>query len=349
MTSTLHGIYPQGWFAVAFSKDIKPGQAKARTFNGQETVLWRSAKGEVHLQPAYCPHLGAHLGHCGKVEGEKIRCPFHGLSFDGDGNCSMKLNRPEHLAHEPPLKPFPVREQNGIIFSAINSQAPFDEWTIPTIDLSDYLEPQTAKFVLNSSPLEITENTVDVLHFSALHHYRKPRIEMEQDGRYMQVRAFMSRPGSLFHKKEPLQIETTTHHYGVGYAAVHIVIPNLKMTYVGFVLPTCRDDKTIDLRFMLYMKKMSIRKKRHVLNRLPIALMNRLVFRRAFKGFVANVDEDLPIWNHKVHLDKPALTPLDGPIVEYRQWANQFYPSMTSSTSGNFSLNIGKMPLKSVI
>jgi len=38
---------------------------------------------------AYCPHLGAHLGAGGRVEGECIRCPFHGWTFKGgDGRLA---------------------------------------------------------------------------------------------------------------------------------------------------------------------------------------------------------------------------------------------------------------------
>lgn len=36
---------------------------------------------------AYCPHLGAHLGIGGTVEGETLRCPFHAFRFDTGGVC----------------------------------------------------------------------------------------------------------------------------------------------------------------------------------------------------------------------------------------------------------------------
>ena len=34
---------------------------------------------------AFCPHLGAHLGHGGTVDGCEIVCPFHGWQFDAEG------------------------------------------------------------------------------------------------------------------------------------------------------------------------------------------------------------------------------------------------------------------------
>ena len=36
-------------------------------------------------------------------------------------------------------------------------------------------------------------------------------------------------------------------------------------------------------------------------------------------------DEDIPIWENKVYLERPALSDGDGPIGEIRRWASQFY------------------------
>jgi phenylpropionate dioxygenase-like ring-hydroxylating dioxygenase large terminal subunit len=75
--------YPNGWYCVGLSKDLVSGQVKSVQFIGEELVLFRTASGKVHAMDAYCPHLGGHFGHGGTVEGETIRCPFHGFCFDG--------------------------------------------------------------------------------------------------------------------------------------------------------------------------------------------------------------------------------------------------------------------------
>jgi hypothetical protein len=35
--------------------------------------------------------------------------------------------------------------------------------------------------------------------------------------------------------------------------------------------------------------------------------------------------EDKPIWEHKVFVERPALADTDGPFLQFRQWATQFY------------------------
>ena len=77
---------PFGWFKVALADDVPAGAVITRHYFGTELVVWRDDEGRVACQEAYCPHLGAHLGWGGKVEGQRIRCPFHGWVFDCDGN-----------------------------------------------------------------------------------------------------------------------------------------------------------------------------------------------------------------------------------------------------------------------
>lgn len=40
---------------------------------------------------------------------------------------------------------------------------------------------------------------------------------------------------------------------------------------------------------------------------------------------VRQMNQDIPIWEHKRYLPKPMLCDGDGPIPEYRRWASQFY------------------------
>jgi hypothetical protein len=41
-----------------------------------------------------------------------------------------------------------------------------------------------------------------------------------------------------------------------------------------------------------------------------------------------NTSRDVPIWEHKVYLERAPLVSADGPIREVRRWARQFYPAV---------------------
>ena len=68
---------PNGWFAVAWSKDLAVGEVQRIRYFDTELVLFRTRTGQVNVLDAYCPHLGAHLAEGGRVVGEAIQCPFH--------------------------------------------------------------------------------------------------------------------------------------------------------------------------------------------------------------------------------------------------------------------------------
>ena len=80
---------PNGWFAVAFSRDIVRGEVKAIHYFDTDLVLFRTRDGHARVLDAYCPHIGAHLGEGGRVVDDAVRCPFHGWQYNGEtGECT---------------------------------------------------------------------------------------------------------------------------------------------------------------------------------------------------------------------------------------------------------------------
>src|SRR5437764_674553 len=158
---------PFGWFQVAYPDDLAPGETTALTYWNRELVLWRDADGEFHLQDAYCPHLGAHLGIGGKVDGATLECPFHGWAFDGEGKCT-NIPYSDRTNKRARIRTYPTIERNGFVLSWYH---PFDEppkWEIPVIDeigdpaWSDYYK---STYIIRTIPQEMSENGVDPAHF----------------------------------------------------------------------------------------------------------------------------------------------------------------------------------------
>src|SRR5690348_7814461 len=78
---------PNGWYQVAYTDELPARAVRTLRYFGRDLVAWRDDAGAAHVMDAYCPHLGAHLGHGGVVEGDSLRCPFHGWRFGGEGAC----------------------------------------------------------------------------------------------------------------------------------------------------------------------------------------------------------------------------------------------------------------------
>ena len=90
--------YPNGWFAVSSSDEVKSGEVKPLDYFGNPLVVYRTEAGEARVIDAHCPHLGAHLGFGGAVVGETVRCPFHHWCFGADGEVRRHPLCPAHPA-----------------------------------------------------------------------------------------------------------------------------------------------------------------------------------------------------------------------------------------------------------
>ena len=79
--------FPNGWFRMAFTDEIKPKSVKSARYFGQDLVIFRGEDGQAHVLDAYCAHVGAHLGKGGIIVGNTLQCPYHGWRYDGCGRC----------------------------------------------------------------------------------------------------------------------------------------------------------------------------------------------------------------------------------------------------------------------
>ncbi|MFM9695295.1 Rieske 2Fe-2S domain-containing protein [Streptomyces europaeiscabiei] len=130
--------------------------------------LYRTRKGLLRATEAYCPHLGAHLGVGGTVEGENLICPFHRFAYAPDGTCVRTA-----YGKRPPkarLRQLEVREINGgIIFAWYDHDGAGPQWELPEVDLTGYSPLVHITVEMPTHPQEIGENTVDEGHFPVMH------------------------------------------------------------------------------------------------------------------------------------------------------------------------------------
>ena len=75
------------WQPVAVSQSIKPGKAKPLRVMGEDLTLYRGESGRAYLVAGRCAHRRTVL-HTGWVQGEEIRCIYHGWKYAGSGQCT---------------------------------------------------------------------------------------------------------------------------------------------------------------------------------------------------------------------------------------------------------------------
>src|SRR5262245_18862467 len=131
--------YPIGWYRVAWSADVRPGDVKPLCHFGVDLVLFRGAGGAPHVLDAHCPHVGAHLGYGGCVVDDTIQCPFHGWRMNGNGNCVI-VPYADKVPPRAQVQSWPVREVNGAILVHYHPERAAPAWEPAVFDATDHPE-----------------------------------------------------------------------------------------------------------------------------------------------------------------------------------------------------------------
>ena len=77
----------QFWIAVHDGDELPVGRAKPIRIMGENYAIYRGQSGEAQVIAYRCPHRGAQM-HLGWVEGDEIRCVYHGWKFARSGQCT---------------------------------------------------------------------------------------------------------------------------------------------------------------------------------------------------------------------------------------------------------------------
>lgn len=158
------------WQPVAVSAELAAGQAQPLRILGEDLTLYRGESGRPHLVGGYCAHRLTVL-HTGWVEGDRIRCMYHGWQYDGDGRCT---ERPAERDDRPPnvaIAGYPLEEYAGLIFAYLGSGAP-PPFALPRKDVFGRGGPAIArKQVWDYNWLQMVENSLDAVHVSFVHAY----------------------------------------------------------------------------------------------------------------------------------------------------------------------------------
>jgi nitrite reductase/ring-hydroxylating ferredoxin subunit len=306
---------PDGWFAVCFTHELQPGAVVARKLFDRDVVLYRTASGQPVILDAHCPHMGAHLGYGGRVEGEALRCPFHGFRFAVDGRC---VSTPYATKIPPKCKVagWPVRERNGVVLVWHHHCGHPPSFEIPDYELDGWLPLRTRTWTISSHPQETSENSVDLAHFSTVHGYSGMEIvdPLEIDGSVLRISYKMNRDlTSVGMPGQTVESIFRVRVHGLGYSVVEVSTPTFGTDFRTYVLCTPIDEDTVILRGGGTMQS------------LPDPTMHAMINELFFKGFVHDVEQDFHIWENKAYLDRPVLSAVDGPIGQYRKYCHQFY------------------------
>ena len=160
------------WYAILSSKDAKRGRVTGVKRLGQDMVLFRDKNGKVCCVADQCPHRGASLGSGCMADGN-VRCPFHGLQFDGEGRCvyvpANGRASGESLSRFS-IKKYYTREIGDIIFVWNGQGAPEGEPPVFDVMTDHRFRYGHIDDMWKVHYSRAIENQLDVSHLAFVHH-----------------------------------------------------------------------------------------------------------------------------------------------------------------------------------
>lgn len=315
--------FPNGWFRVAYTEDIAAGGVKPLRYFGRDFVLFRTEAGEAKILDAFCPHLGAHLGHGGVVEGDCIKCPFHAWKLSGDGSVA-EIPYTSKIPARAKTEGMHVREHSGLIMMWYHAEGKAPDWEVP--EFREHTNPRYMPYKgfgydIRTHIQDVVENSVDHRHLTHVHGLVEANPEItDSENNPFKVRIDMKvqtigktnaiMPGTI-------EIE----NYGVGISPARVVIGGMvKYLFLATVTPVELD--TVDAKFAIALKRLSKDEE-----------TNERVLNKIVEDEAEQVARDLPIWNNKVFVDPPMLTDNDSAIGPLRRWSREFYTSTVAEAA----------------
>ncbi len=157
------------WYVAALDHELTDGKLLNRTVLGEHLLLYRGESGRVNVLNDRCPHRGALLSQ-GRLEGDGVRCMYHGIKYDGSGKCTQ-IPGQDMIPPKLRVRSYPVLERGHFVWVWMGDAAKADPASI--LDLR-YLEDSNWKGIpaylhYDANYLLIVDNLSDFSHLAFVH------------------------------------------------------------------------------------------------------------------------------------------------------------------------------------
>lgn len=181
------------WQPVFLSEDLEPGRAMPLHILGEDYTLYRGEAspsplagegwdggdalppqsspsegggGKAHLVAFRCAHRGTQLS-TGWVEGDCLRCFYHGWKYDGSGQCVEQPAENPGFEAKVRIGSYPTRDYRGLIFAYLGDGDPPPFPRYRQLEGDGVVEAHT--YVRECSYFNSIENNMDEVHLAFVH------------------------------------------------------------------------------------------------------------------------------------------------------------------------------------
>ncbi len=185
------------WYVAAWCHEIAVHQMHALTIINQPVLIYRLENGELTAIADQCCHRHMPLSK-GRLEGDDVRCMYHGLKFNAQGRC-IEVPTMQQSGDEVPanfrVRQYPVAERHGWVWVWMGDPEKADKSLIPPTTGPD--DPDwfmhTGHLDYAAHYMMINDNLTDLGHIAYTHlnsfaggksnaYFNQPRVQMIDRG-----------------------------------------------------------------------------------------------------------------------------------------------------------------------
>ena len=157
------------WYVIAWDHEVHADGLLARTVLNEPILVLRSADGSIAALEDRCCHRLAPLSK-GRKEGDCVRCGYHGLKFNPQGEC-VEVPGLDTVPPKAHVRTYPVVVQNKWVFVWMGDATKADRTLLPDNFSCDHPEWRNKPGYLHyDTPyLLICDNLLDFSHLSYVH------------------------------------------------------------------------------------------------------------------------------------------------------------------------------------
>lgn len=319
-------------FSSSNNMNLKRGINKpcSMKINNQNLVLWKSVNGTYNCLNDVCPHRYAQLSRGIITKAGNIKCGYHGIEFDTNGDCLLLPQSQNNKCSSISVDSIEVIEHYGLLWLKYNDC----NVKIPHIMNFEDINYQSTWYQQDIRlPIEfILENTVDILHVESTHHgimgLNRENILTMYESDYIGYNLdYFDATGFKISYDRAKNVPKLSIVFSAPYhTSITFHLKGGDLSIVAFVVPV--DALTNRLISTLTYKSNGIH------NKFKERFMNRIIKMITRKSLSKKIiDQDIyQIVGQSINSDSttkyPMYTPGDYPNIVFRKWLKTYKPSV---------------------
>jgi 3-ketosteroid 9alpha-monooxygenase subunit A len=317
---------PTGWYMIGWSEEFPVGEVRPLRYFGEDLAGFRDGDGSLHVTAAHCPHLGANIARGGRVEGDCVRCPFHGWLWGSDG-VNREIPYEERPNRSKRLQVWTVQEQHECVFVWHDPNGGPPRWDMPDVfgafpqfetDPAAYYRayPEMSRRSVGEPvhPQLVAENAPDTVHFQHVHHATVLPVSLEWRVVEQEWHFVAGYPNTRSGIEGDMVMRFHSHLFGLG-GAVSALEGAANHRLIFAVTPV--EDGSSDMFYSVWLPRQPGDESPAA----PAAIRAPIE-----QEFLTTMEDDLEIWRYQDYVEQPAMAKVDAkPYLALRTWARQFY------------------------